>query len=101
MPAPTSPLDPAFLAFLRDRLAEELPEADRRAANAWDPTAEPTSPGAELDPEQAERGLGFLRGLLHDLDAGKSLDQMSRDLLVAAFSRHPDFRPEWNRWRRG
>ena len=75
------------------------------------PTGGPPTPGTpppsrpprapSCDPEQAERGLGFLRGLLHDLEAGKSLDQMSRDLLVAAFSRHPDFRPEWNRWRRG
>ena len=94
-------IDPAFLAFLRERLATELVQADRRAANAWDPTADSASPGADLDPEHAERGLGFLRGLVSDLEAGKTPDQMSRDLLVAAFSRHPDFRPEWNRWRRG
>jgi hypothetical protein len=96
-----APIDPAFLAFLRDRLAEDMAQADRRAANAWDPTAHPESPGANLDPEQAERGLLLLRELLAGLEVGRTPDQMSRDLLVAAYSRHPEFRPEWNRWRRG
>ena len=95
-----APVDPAFLEFLRARLAEDMAHADRRAANAWDPTAHPHSPGAGLDPDQAERGLAFLREVLSGLEAGKSPDQMSQDLLVAAYSRHPDFRPEWNRWRR-
>lgn len=97
----TAPLDPAFLEFLRTRLAEDMAYADRRAANAWDPTAHPDSPGAGLDPAHAERGLVLLREVLSDLEAGKVPDQMSRDLLVAAYSRHPDFRAEWNRWRRG
>lgn len=93
-------IDPEFVDFLRTRLTEDLARADRRAANAWDPTADPDSPGASLDPEQAERGLGMLREVLSGLEAGKVPDQMSQDLLVAAYSRHPDFRPEWNRWRR-
>jgi hypothetical protein len=96
-----APIDPEFLTFLRNRLAEDMAQADRRAANAWDPTAHPESPGANLDPEQAERGLLLLRELLAGLEVGRTPDQMSRDLLVAAYSRHPDFRPEWNRWRRG
>jgi hypothetical protein len=95
-----APSDPAFLEFLRARLADDMGHADRRAANAWDPTAHPDSPGAGLDPAQAERGLTMLREVLADLEAGKVPDQMSQDLLVAAYSRHPDFRPEWNRWRR-
>ncbi len=93
-----APIDPEFLEFLRARLAEDMAYADRRVANAWDPTAHPDSPGAGLDPEHAERGLTMLRGVLSDLEAGKVPDQMSRDLLVAAYARHPDFRPEWNRW---
>jgi hypothetical protein len=95
-----APTDPAFLDFLRARLAEDMGQADRRVANAWDPTAHPGSPGAALDPAQAERGLLMLREVLTDLEAGEVPDQMSQDLLVAAYARHPDFRPEWNRWRR-
>jgi hypothetical protein len=95
-----APIDPAFLEFLRARLAEDMAHADRRAANAWDPTAHPDSPGARLDPDQAERGLTMLREVLSDLEAGKVPDQMSQDLLVAAYARHPDFRPQWNRWQR-
>jgi hypothetical protein len=91
--------DPAFLAFLHARLAEETSEATRRVANAWDPTASNASPGAELDPMHAERGLWLLRELLTALEAGETPDQMSQDLLVAAYARHPEFRPEWNRWR--
>jgi hypothetical protein len=94
-------LDPAFLAFLRDRLREESPEAGRRAANAWDPTADAGSPGARLEPRQAERSLMLLTELLAGLEADQAPDQMSRDLLVAAYAGHPEFRPEWNRWRRG
>lgn len=96
----TAPIDPEFLAFLRERLAQDMAHADRRAANAWDPTAHPDSPGAGLSPEHAERGLSLLREILSDLEAGKVPDQMSRDLLVAAYARHPDFRQSWNRWRR-
>ena len=95
-----APIDPEFQEFLRARLAADMAYADRRAANAWDPTAHPDSPGADLDPEHAERGLMVLREVLSGLEAGKVPDQMSLDLLVAAYSRHPDFRPEWNRWRR-
>jgi hypothetical protein len=94
-------IDPEFVEFLRARLAEDLGHADRRVANAWDPTAHPDSPGAALDPRHAERGLMMLREVLAGLEAGEAPDQMSQDLLVAAYSRHPDFRTEWNRWRRG
>lgn len=71
--------DPAFLEFLRARLVEEREAAATRAPSP---------------------GLGMLEELLDGLAAGRPPDPMSRDLLVVAYADHPDFRPEWNRWRR-
>ena len=74
--SPARDPDPAFLAFLRDRLAEE----SRR-----------TTPG--------QRGTEVLAEVLRSLETGGRPDQMSLDLLTVAYARHPEFRTEWNRWR--
>ena len=79
--------DPAFLAFLTDRLAEERADAATRYTTA--------SPD---EGEQAERGLRMLDNLVQDLEQGRTPDQMTIGLLTVAYARRPDFRREWSRW---
>ena len=75
-------MDPAFTAFLRERLTEEAAAAQSRDGH-----------------DRPEGGRALLHEILWDLEQGNPPDQMSLDLLVVAYARHPDFRPEWNRWR--
>lgn len=84
-PAPT---DPAFLAFLRDRLTEETVAATGRSHDA---TAHPGSTG--------DRGLRMMHELLWAMEHGEAPDRMSLGLLTVAYAAHPDFDPTWNRWR--
>jgi len=79
--------DPAFLAFLTDRLAEERADAASRYT-----TANPD------EAEQAERGLRMLDNLVQDLQQGRTPDRMTIGLLTVAYARRPDFRREWSRW---
>jgi hypothetical protein len=79
--------DPAFLAFLTDRLSEEWAEAATRCE-----TASPE------EVEQTERGLRMLGTLVHDLKQGRTPDRMTLGLLTVAYARRPDFRREWSRW---
>ena len=79
--------DPAFLAFLTDRLAEERIDAASRRATA----------GPE-EAERAARGLRMLDQLVHDLERGRTPDRMTLGLLTLAYADRPDFRSEWNRW---
>ena len=75
-------MDPAFARFLADRLSEEALAAHERA-----------------DGVSSSGGVRLLHELLWDLEQGNPPDQMSLDLMVVAYARHPEFRPEWNRWR--
>jgi hypothetical protein len=79
--------DPAFLAFLTDRLSEERADAASRSE-----TASPE------EAEQTERGLRLLDTLVHDLEQGRTPDRMTIGLLTVAYARRPDFRREWSRW---
>jgi len=79
--------DPAFLAFLSDRLAEERAEAASRSE-----TASPE------EAEQTARGLRLPDTLVHDLEQGRTPDRMTIGLLTVAYARRPDFRREWSRW---
>jgi hypothetical protein len=85
----TGAVDPAFLEFLTDRLAEEVVAATHRRQSASTESA-----------DVAERGVRMLDELVATLDRGETPDQMSLDLLRVAYHRHPEFRPEWNRWLR-
>jgi hypothetical protein len=86
-PATTVAVDPAFLQFLTDRLAEEVVAAAHRRETASAESA-----------DVADRGVRILDELVATLDRGESPDQMSLDLLRVAYARHPEFRKEWNRW---
>jgi hypothetical protein len=79
--------DPAFLAFLTDRLSEERADAASRSE-----TASPE------EAEQTERGLRLLDTLVHDLEQGRTPDRMTIGLLTVAYARRADFRREWSRW---
>ena len=85
--ATTRVVDPAFLQFLTDRLAEEVVAATHRRQSA-------SSGSADV----ADRGVQMLDELVATLDRGETPDQMSLDLLSVAYHRHPEFRVEWNRW---
>jgi len=79
--------DPAFLAFLTERLSEERVKAASRSA-----TVNPE------DAEQTERGLRMLDELVRDLQQGRTPDRMTIGLLTMAYADRPDFRREWSRW---
>jgi hypothetical protein len=79
--------DPAFLAFLTDRLSEERADAASRCKTA-----------SREEAEQMERGLRMLDSLVQDLEQGRSPDRMTIGLLTVAYARRPDFRREWSRW---
>ena len=79
--------NPAFLAFLSDRLAEERAEAASRSESA-----------SPAEAEQTERGLRMLDTLVRDLEQGRTPDRMTLGLLTVAYARRPDFRREWSRW---
>ena len=79
--------DPAFLAFLTQRLSEERVDAASRRD-----TASPE------DAEQTERGLRMLDELVRDLQQGRTPDRMTLGLLTMAYADRPDFRREWSRW---
>ncbi len=74
----------AFLAFLHDRLCEEVLAATHRRASGTGPA-----------PEVAERGLRMLDELILDIKYGRPLDRVSMQLLALAYQKHPDFRPDW------
>jgi hypothetical protein len=75
--------DAGFQAFLADRL-----RAEHQAA-----TDRPLGPNRE--PGMHERGLRLLEDLLDDLLHGELPDETSLQILLTAYSAHPDFRPEW------
>jgi hypothetical protein len=79
--------DPAFLAFLTDRLSEERADAASRRKDV--------SPQKS---EQTERGLRMLDELVRDLQQGRTPDRMTLGLLTMAYAGRPDFRREWSRW---
>jgi len=79
--------DPALLAFLTERLAEEREAAAQRGTTA-----------GPVDTERTERGLRMLEELVHDLEQGRTPDPMTLGLLTVAYAGRPDFRKEWNRW---
>ncbi|CUR55815.1 hypothetical protein NOCA2300047 [metagenome] len=79
-------VEEAFLAFLHDRLSEEVRAAARRHS-----AAESVSP-------VSERGLRLLDELVRGLENGEAPDHMSLGLLTVAYGDHPDFLPRWNRW---
>ena len=79
--------DPALLAFLTERLAEERAAAAERHSDA----------GPEAT-ERTERGLRMLEELVRDLEQGRTPDAMTLGLLTVAYAGRPDFRKEWNRW---
>lgn len=73
--------DPAFLAFLRARREEEAAAA------------------ASAGPDRAARlnaGLALLDEHIANVEAGRDLEFVQLELLKIAYSRHPDFRPEWH-----
>lgn len=79
------PKDPAFYAFLEDRLVEEILAAARRRET--------------VTPERAamtERGLRLLDEIVTDLRLGRGIDRTSMELLKIGYGRHPQFRPEWH-----
>ena len=73
-----------FLAFLHDRLNEEILAATYRRQTGTGP-----------DPEVAERGLRLLDELVLDIKTGRGIDPVSLKLLTLAYRDHPDFRPSW------
>jgi len=73
-------LDSAHVGFLIARLNDEIEAARTRRGD--------------------DRGLRLMVELRSELDSGQRSDQMSIDLLTVAYSRHPDFRLDWNRWHR-
>ncbi len=79
--------DEAFLAFLLERLSEEVVAANerRRSTDA-------------VVPLVAERGLRLLEELVRGLEGGVAPDHMSLGLLTVAYGDHPDFCGRWNRW---
>jgi hypothetical protein len=80
-------VDEGFLAFLLERLGEEVV-----AANARRHAAETTAPPV------TERGLQLLEELVRGLESGEVPDHMSLGLLTVAYHDHPDFLRRWNRW---
>ena len=79
--------DPALLAFLTERLAEEREAAAQRGTTA-----------GPVDTERTERGLRMLEEVVRDLEEGRTPDPMMLGLLTVAYAGRPDFRREWNRW---
>jgi len=79
--------DPAFLAFLTERLSEERGAAASRRRTV----------SAE-EVQQSERGLRMLDELVRDLQQGRTPDRMTIGLLTMAYAHRPDFRREWSRW---
>ncbi|MGD9960846.1 hypothetical protein [Nocardioides sp.] len=84
---PRAAVSPAFLAFLLDRLTEEIIAATYRRQTATGPSV-----------EAAERGLRLLDELILGLKRGEAPDHMSLGMLTVAYGDHPDFRASWNRW---
>lgn len=74
----------AFVAFLHERLREEIAAATSRRR---------TAVGEQAD--IVDRGLGLLNELISDIDHGRKLDQTSVRLLTLAYRKHPQFRREW------
>ena len=77
--------DPEFLAFLSERLTEEVIAATHRRTTAADPDG------------RIERGLAVLDELLGQLSRGELPDDTSLQLLTRAYAEHPQFRAEWRR----
>ena len=71
--------DREFAQFLFARLEEEIHAAVRRAR-----------PSPQLD-----EGLQLLHELARDLRLGRLPDDVTLDVVVAAFAAHPDFRARW------
>jgi hypothetical protein len=76
--------DRAFLTFLAERLVEELAAARRRVAAGTDAG------------EVTERGLGLMREIVLDLEAGTQPHRVSLGILRMIYAGHPDFRAEWS-----
>lgn len=74
----------AFLTFLEARLCEEAGAATRRQAT-----------GSPERADRADREVDLVNDLIADLRAGRPLDPTTRQLLIVAYGRHPQFRPEW------
>lgn len=83
----TSTTDRAFCDFLFERLYEEILAAGHRRETM------PAGRAAAF-----ERGLRLIGDVVLGLERGTTPDQATLDLLVYAYSGHPDFRREWNRW---
>lgn len=92
-------LDEAHVAFLVARISDEIDAAlaRRNAGHAEEPEREPGRGTTGLT--RTDEGLRVLTELRTTLQQGQTPDQMSIDLLTVAYSRHPEFRASWNRWR--
>lgn len=84
-PARRRSLDPAFVAFLEDRFADEARAAARRRSKVTPQRAAMT-----------DRGLHLLDEILDDLREDRGVDPTTLELLKVAYGGHPDFRPEWH-----
>jgi DNA-binding transcriptional ArsR family regulator len=77
--------DPEFLAFLSERLTEEVIATTHRRMTSDDPQA------------GMDRGLEMLHELLEALRRGDLPDDTTLQLLTQVYADHPRFRPEWRR----
>ncbi len=77
--------DPDFLAFLSERLTEEIVATTHRRITSSDPEA------------RIEHGLEVLHELLQTLRRGGLPDDTTLQLLIQAYADHPDFQQDWRR----
>lgn len=77
--------DPEFLAFLSERLTEEVIATTHRRTTSADPHV------------RIDRGLEVLNDVLDVLRHGALPDDTTLQLLIQAYADHTDFRPEWRR----